>query len=344
MKNKKPIVFLYSELAEYILACIAALAAKHPSIHIIKWPTNREAPFQFRNIEGVTLYKREDYNSAQLIELLEKINPSLIISSGWMDKGYVNCCKHFYGRCNTVLTLDNHWQGNIKQIVKTKIAKHYFKKIFSHAWIPGEPQIEFIQKLGFKNYQTGFYCADLRLFKPKTTREIKRKLLFVGRYLEFKGIYELWDAFIRLKSKQPSDWELHCAGNGDLWENRSLHDSIVHHGFLQPSELAALVQECDAFVLPSHKEPWGVVVHEMAASGLILLCSNKIGAASTFLEERNNGFTFEAKNTSSLYSAFQKLTALNDERILEMGEKSIELSKKVTPEKWANTALNLLDQ
>jgi glycosyltransferase involved in cell wall biosynthesis len=343
MKNNKPIVFLYSELAEYILACIAVLAAKHPNIHVVKWPTNSEAPFQFRKLEGVSTYKREDYTPSQLLELLEEIKPALIISSGWMDKGYVNCCKHYFGRCNTVLTLDNHWQGDLKQIIKTKIAKYYFKKIFSAAWIPGEPQIEFIQKLGFKNYKTGLYCADFNLFKPNPTKKVNRKLLFVGRYLEFKGIFELWDAFVKLKSNQHSKWELHCAGNGDLWENRTLHESIVHHGFLQPAELAKVVHECDAFVLPSHKEPWGVVVHEMAASGLALLCSDKIGAAAAFLKEGKNGFTFEHKNSESLYKAITKFTELEDSEILKMGNHSLKMAQKITPEKWAQTALELID-
>ena len=303
MNNKKPIVFLYSELAEYLLACIAVLAAKHPNIHIIKWPTKSEAPFKFRKLEGVITYNREDYTPSRLIGLLEKIQPALIISSGWMDKGYIDCCKHFYGRCNTVLTLDNHWQGDLKQIIKTKIAKYYFKKIFSAGWIPGKPQIEFIQKLGFKNYKSGLYCADLNLFEPSPAKKVNRKLLFVGRYIEFKGVHELWDAFVKLKS----------------------------------------AHECDALVLPSYKEPWGVVVHEMAASGLVLLCSDKIGAATSFLEEGKNGFTFEHKNSASLCQVFTKFTELEDSEILKMGNHSLKMAQKITPEKWAQTALELID-
>lgn len=343
MNNKKPIVFLYSELAEYLLACIAVLAAKHPNIHIIKWPTKSEAPFKFRKLEGVITYNREDYTPSRLIGLLEKIEPALIISSGWMDKGYIDCCKHFYGRCNTVLTLDNHWQGDLKQIIKTKIAKYYFKKIFSAGWIPGKPQIEFIQKLGFKNYKSGLYCADLNLFEPSPAKKVNRKLLFVGRYIELKGVYELWDAFVKLKSNHHSKWELHCAGNGDLWENRTLHESIIHHGFLQPAELAKLAHECDALVLPSYKEPWGVVVHEMAAAGLVLLCSDKIGAATSFLEEGKNGFTFEHNNSASLFQVFTKFTELEDSEILKMGNHSLKMAQKITPEKWAQTALELID-
>lgn len=343
MKIKRPIVFLYSELAEYVLACIESLSKVHPNIHVVKWPTNNEAPFKFRKLETIVFHERENINDAQLISLLEELNPSLIVSSGWMDKGYVKCCRHFFGRCNTVLTLDNHWNGDLKQVVKTKVARLLFKKVFSHAWIPGTPQLEFIKKLGFPNPKTGFYCADLNLFKQNPKKQISRKLLFVGRYLEFKGIFELWEAFKKLNSKNSSLWELHCAGNGELWEKRTISEGIFHHGFLQPEELSTLVKECDAFVLPSHKEPWGVVVHEMAASGLVLLCSDKIGAATSFLEEGENGFTFEHKNSESLYEALSKVTELEDSEILKMGIHSLKMAQKITPEKWAQTAIELID-
>ena len=39
-------VFLYTEIAEYFLACCKELS-KHGQIHIIRWPINKEAPFQF---------------------------------------------------------------------------------------------------------------------------------------------------------------------------------------------------------------------------------------------------------------------------------------------------------
>ena len=103
------------------------------------------------------------------------------------------------------------------------------------------------------------------------------------------------------------------------------------------------MHECDVFVLPSHKEPWGVVVHEMAASGLVLLCSDKIGAATSFLKEGENGFTFEHKNSESLYKALSKVTELEDSEILKMGNHSLKMAQKITPEKWAQTAIELID-
>ena len=36
--------------------------------------------------------------------------------------------------------------------------------------------------------------------------------------------------------------------------------------------------ECGAFVLPSRKEPWGVVVQEAAAARMPVICSDSVGA------------------------------------------------------------------
>ena len=44
--------------------------------------------------------------------------------------------------------------------------------------------------------------------------------------------------------------------------------------------------------MPSKKEPWGVVLQEMAIAGLPLLTSQHVGAATMFLEEHENGLVF----------------------------------------------------
>ncbi|MFK7807291.1 MAG: glycosyltransferase family 4 protein [Saprospiraceae bacterium] len=342
--SNNPILILYTELAEYTLACIEELSLQNTNIHVVRWPINSEAPFKFREINGVTFYERHDYSTQQLLELTKKLNPSLVLCSGWVDPAYIKCCKQLKKNCPTVLTLDNHWQGSALQRIKTLVAKYTLMSAFTHAWVPGKPQLPFVKKLGVPepNIHTGFYSADLNLFQSPKRTKISKKFLFVGRYLEFKGIFELWQAFSQLKKQANTSWELHCVGHGDLWEERVQSEGIIHHGFLQPKELKTLVNECNVFVLPSHKEPWGVVVHEMAASGLALLCSDKIGASTTFLEEGKNGFIFKNQNTSDLQKALFKITELTDEQLLNMSHHSQELAQKISPKTWADTAKEII--
>src|SRR5665213_612416 len=113
---KQPnIIFLYTEIAPYFLACCNKLAEDYDvNIHIIRYPTNNEAPFVFFSQQNIHLYNRKDYTRASLTDLIEKTNPSIIICSGWIDKDYLHICKEHVNKIPTVLTLDTHWRGDIK--------------------------------------------------------------------------------------------------------------------------------------------------------------------------------------------------------------------------------------
>ena len=95
--------------------------------HIVRWPVNKEAPFEFK-LNSCSIYDRNTFSNKQLLELANTINPDLIISSGWMDKGYVNVCKHYNGKVKTVLALDNHWFGNAKQKIAALLSSFICKK------------------------------------------------------------------------------------------------------------------------------------------------------------------------------------------------------------------------
>ena len=117
------------------------------------------------------------------------------------------------------------------------------------------------------------------------------KLLYVGRYIEAKGIQELWSAFVQLSPKFP-EWELHCIGAGHLWNSREIHpkSSITVRAAIGTHEYLV---DADAFIMPSKKEPWGVVLHEMALAGLPLLASKQVGSSELFLEADKNGFSVD---------------------------------------------------
>jgi glycosyltransferase involved in cell wall biosynthesis len=343
----KRVLFLYTELAEYFLSCLEELEKKGLEIHVVRWPVNTEAPFAFRSLADTQFYERNDYDDAHLVALAENIAPDLIITSGWVDKGYLAVNKRFKGRINTVLLFDNHWLGSLKQHAASLASRFLFLNKFSHAWIPGEPQYLFARKLGFApdHIVQGFYCADLTNFNSCYNSEItsrNKELLYVGRYLEFKGIHDLWAAFTAANETMGNTWNLICLGTGDLWNERAIDENIEHVGFVQPTDLGHYISRAAAFVLPSHKEPWGVVAHEMAAAGLPLLCSDKIGAATLFLEDGKNGYSFESGNEGQLQHVLEKFMSLEIASKKSMSEHSHALSERLTPEIWTQRLFELL--
>jgi len=341
------IVFLYSELAGYFLACAEALG-QHPdvaSVDIVHWPIHSEAPFQFSSTNHYTLHPKAKHNRQSLKQLLAQINPTALVCSGWMDSDYNALAQAHCKRIPVVLTLDNWWTGSLKQRFATLTAPWFIKRRFNRAWVPGKPQIPFAQKLGFSGnaLATGFYCADPRpfqvIYERRKSIPPEKKLLYVGRYLEIKGLRELWGAFAELSHEFP-EWELHCIGTGDLWEERMIHPKIFHHGFKQPHELAPFLEDAACFVMPSKKEPWGVVLHEMAISGLPLVASNRVGSASQFLKHGKNGITFEP---SALKEGLNALLSKDASRLKIESDASHELGTQQTPVDWCLTLLSLIE-
>lgn len=344
----RKVLFLYTELAAYIVNCLESLSQSGVQVHCVRYDVNPEAPFQFNTNSKVQYYNRKDYNSRELFALCNEIGADIIICSGWIDKDYLQVCHSFSRRIPTVLALDNHWSASLKQVVAIAAARLFIKSRFRYCWVPGPPQYTYAEKLGFKKeeIQRGFYTADVDHFNKLGENSANRKesdfphsFLYVGRYVEYKGIKELWQAFSEIDSK---DWELWCLGTGKLFPEKPEHPKIKHFGFVQPDELDNFVRETSVFILPSHKEPWGVVLHEFAAASYPLICSNKVGAATAFLQNGQNGFLFESKNIDSLKSVLHKCITSSDEELRIMGERSKNLASTINTEQWITTILTWL--
>ena len=350
---KKRALILYTEIAGYTITCINKTIDLYPDVefYVVRWPVNKEAPFKFE-LNSAYIYERNDFTNEQLLELANTINPDLIISSGWMDKGYVNVCKHYKGKVKTVLALDNHWFGNARQKIATLLSSFIVKNKFSHVWVPGKPQRQFAKKLGYKSSEIseGFYSADVDLFssyfekaKESKISNFPKRFIYVGRYVKHKGIFDMWNAFIELQKEHPNDWELWCIGTGDEFENKIEHDKIKHFGFVQPENFLEYIEKTGVYILPSHIEPWGVSLHEYAAAGFPVICSNKVGSSEKFIQEGKNGYVFPARDIEAIKDSFRKVIDSSENELLEMQKKSIELSLLTTPVKWANTLMKLLN-
>jgi glycosyltransferase involved in cell wall biosynthesis len=339
------VLVLYSELAGYTVSCFRELIRQFPETHltVIRWQVNSEAPFQF-DFSGMTVCEKNDFRENELLTYVFELNPDIIICSGWMDKDYVKICKHFFGKIPTVLTLDNHWRGGIKQRIAQLASPFYIRTVFSHAWVPGSPQYQYARKLGFKvaNIKTGFYSADVNLFSNyyeqfKSVGNYPKRFLYAGRYVAHKGIFDLWNAFAELQEEQPNEWELWCVGTGDQWENRLLHPKVKHLGFLQPNELKSVIDETSWYILPSHFEPWGVSLQEFAVAGFPIICSNAVGAATQFVKENENGFVVPNGDKAALKNAMKKAIELSDSEFLKMRQLSHQMGQSITPHQWAAT-------
>jgi len=348
--SKPRILFLYTELAGYFIACLGKLSELYDvDIYVVHWPINKEAPFHF-NFDGpIHFIDKQKYTYEELSTKIDTLAPDFIYCSGWVDKHYLSIAKSFKKKIPVVIGLDNQWTGSPKQQLACILSRFTIKKIFTHCWIPGEKQKKYAINLGFRKkfILEGYYSADVDFFMhlgdqclAEKKNTFPHKFIYAGRYYKFKGVADLWDAFTTWQNEQPTNWELWCIGTGT--EAPAIHPKIKHLGFIQPENFAPIIEQGGVFILPSHFEPWGVVLHEFAAAGFPLIASDAVGASTAFIADGDNGFIFKAGDTKGIQNELNKIASLSDLELVQMGSKSREKALTITPAKWAETLMSTL--
>ena len=87
------------------------------------------------------------------------------------------------------------------------------------------------------------------------------------------------------------------------------------------------------FVLPSAREPWGLVVNEAMASGLPVLVSVRCGCAEDLV--RANGLMFDPHAPDGLRRCLTIVGALAAGDLEAMGERSRRIIAHYSPGVWA---------
>ena len=329
------------------MACLNHLAEGYPvSIKLVHWPVNNEAPFNFNFHQNIEVIDKSTITESVLIENSKSFDPKILYVSGWIDKSYRKIASFFMKKnVPVILGNDNPWKGNLRQKIACMISSVYIKPYYSHIWVPGRGQYEFARRLQFskQNILLGFYSADVSLFKNELNqnRSFPSTILYAGRFLDWKGIKELYQSFRELKESSSNDWKLLMIGRGPLKSEFESGSGVEIRDFIQPKELRNIMQNVGAFCLPSYEEHWGVAVHEAAAAGCPLLLSDGVESGSAFLKNGYNGFIFEAKNKLALKKALKKLMTTSLEEREAMSNNSIKMAEQITPELWSATLMSL---
>ncbi len=156
-----------------------------------------------------------------------------------------------------------------------------------------------------------------------------KKVLYVGRLIERKGVNYLIEAFEKLDMNNS---ELIIVGSGDEEEKlksyvkeKNLHN-VKFTGKIDNKELEEYYNESNLVVIPSvNKEmgdPWVFVLNEAMYYYNPIIATTAVGAAPDMVKE--NGFIVDEKDSDALKNAMEII--LNDEELEEkMGLKSKEI-------------------
>ena len=89
--------------------------------------------------------------------------------------------------------------------------------------------------------------------------------------------------------------------------NRISPGTICFPGFAQREYLAGLYALAEALVLPTHSDPWGLVVNEAMACGLPIVVSNVAGCSADLVEDGWNGYVVPPRDSEKLSVAIDSL-------------------------------------
>lgn len=144
-------------------------------------------------------------------------------------------------------------------------------------------------------------------------------LVFVGRIIKDKGVFELAQVAEKLKTKDNLQFTIVGDveyGSENPFINMQNVNCVGFHKDVKP-----YLGKAHAIVLPSYHEGMANVLLEAAACGRPILASKIPGCQETF-DESITGFGFEPKNVESLYQAIEKFITLSYEQKQEMGKAS----------------------
>jgi len=219
----------------------------------------------------------------------------------------------------------------------------HLRTLYDFAFVPGARQARFASRLGFSAdeiIEGHLSCADTFGEAPRTRGS--RSFLYVGRLVPAKGVEHLAKAWALYVRDNADPWTLTICGEGPLKTMFEGAPHVARLGFVQPSELPAVMAQACALVLPSVREPWGVVVQEAAKAGLGLLLTTACGAADYFLRDGLNGRLTSPGDPAALCEALEWFEGLDAQRLDEVSETSVRLGAQRSPLSWACNASRAL--
>lgn len=123
--------------------------------------------------------------------------------------------------------------------------------------------------------------------------------LFLGQFIERKGVHQYLEALERLYASGQRDWSLVFVGRGALeseivtWGQAHPDVQLVVHPPVQPADVPRFYAASDVFVMPTLEDVWGNTCLEALLAGLPQLSSIYAGAVGDLLDDDRAGLKFD---------------------------------------------------
>lgn len=333
------IIFAWSGLPDYAARCIRAVIDRHPG-RVAVVGTQPNVPIKgMEQSLGQPVYWIDGDRTDLSWGKLGLPSPALFFQGGYFLPAFRALGAECRANGGSVVgQSDATWQGFWRQVLLDPIRHRLLlRRKFDGWWVPGGSGLRHARIMGYPTGRTqiGMLGADPALFNGGVhLSQRSKRLLFVGRLEPIKNVLGLVNAFNRFVKDHP-EWQLEICGTGSQRALLSSSPNIHIADFVQPSELARRLTEATCLVLPSFREPWGLVVHEAALCGCALALSSSVGSIDD-LARPENSVIFPPGSESAIEAALRKVATWDDAQWDRAEQVSRGLAEQFGPQQFAD--------
>lgn len=290
---------------------------------------------------------------------LEELNPSVVLVPGYYTAPALAAAlwSKLRGR-RSVLMTESTQADHRRTGWKEKTKSLLLRGLFDWAVAGGDAHIRYLHALDFpperiaRNYDVvdnGFFAEGATRLRGAQRHKDAPYFLYVGRLAPEKNVDGLIRAYADYRARGGT-WGLTLAGDGPerpaleaLATSCGVRDHVRFDGHKTSAELLPSYAFAGCFVLPSTREPWGLVVNEAMAAGLPVIVSERCGCAENLVRDGVNGWTFNPAREGDLAD---KLVAVGHKasaaELRAMGRQSEEIVARYSPQSWADEVARIV--
>ena len=297
-----------------------------------------------------------------LLRELNAIKPAALLIPGYSDLCSIGAA--VWGKLHqarTVMMFESTEIDRRRVWYRELVKRILVKCLFDFGFVGGQRTSDYLAKLGMPTHRivraydvvdNTFFARGADHLRSTSSHDEwglpKDYFLYVGRLAPEKNLELLLKSFHKYVERG-GRWPLVLVGKGPLeTQLRStsgrlgLNGRVHFAGFKNGSELFPYYAFASCFILPSVREPWGLVVNEAMAAGLPVVVSERCGCAPELVHDGVNGYKIDPQDEESLAQRLLSTSLLPLESIAAMGHASRKIVAGLGPEQWAASITQVL--
>ncbi len=301
----------------------------------------------------------------KILKTLKKESFEIVYLGGYSEIAYWTAL--FYSKIKgkkIIVEMDSNEYNLRKKKFYKELLKRVFIKMCDYGITYGKLSKNYLVDLGMPEDRiiikpnitdNEFWLKEGKKYRARRDELIlkfgfkEKNFIYVGRFSKEKNLFFMLKVFAMAKEETGDEkWGLIIVGDGPLREelikfakDKNIKD-VFFVPFKQKKELPLYYAVSDVFILPSLSEPWGIVINEAMASGVIPLVSERCGAVD-LVENGKNGFIFNPLDESELKEKMITIMKLPYEKLEAIKRNNLKKIKKFFPSYASDKIIELLN-